>query len=68
MHDGILYAGSEDGHLYLIDAATGSEVCSLGARATIVANPVVSDDIVYVGTMGSVVWILPAGGCAGKFS
>lgn len=64
-HDGLLYVGTEEGHVYLLEAATGQEHCSWFASAAIVANPIVSDGAVYIPTRGNTIFLRPAGACQG---
>jgi outer membrane protein assembly factor BamB len=58
--DDTVYFGSDDGHLYALDAATGAESWShrLGGE---VASPAVSDGLVYVGG-GESVYSITTGG------
>jgi outer membrane protein assembly factor BamB len=68
-HDGILYVGTDESSkssVYLIEAATGREICRWGAGAGIVANPLVAERVVYVPTTDGTVYTLPAGACAGQ--
>ncbi|HEX4295789.1 MAG TPA: PQQ-binding-like beta-propeller repeat protein [Rhizomicrobium sp.] len=46
--NGILYAGTRDGHLLALDAATGAQRWSAVTAAAIVSSPTVSDGTVYV--------------------
>ncbi|HJR92723.1 MAG TPA: PQQ-binding-like beta-propeller repeat protein [Acidimicrobiia bacterium] len=66
LHNGLLYVGTHEGLMHIIDIATGQQVCEtipLGAR--IEANIVVVEDITYVPTMGFQVFTFPTGSCEG---
>ncbi|HEX6286537.1 MAG TPA: PQQ-binding-like beta-propeller repeat protein, partial [Acidimicrobiia bacterium] len=67
-HNGILYVATEEGFLHLIDVAgdTPSEVCQFDAFDPIVTNPIVTEDVTYVATMGQNIWPLPTGACDGN--
>jgi eukaryotic-like serine/threonine-protein kinase len=45
-----VYVGSNDGHLYAIDARSGREKWRLETGAEILSSPVVADGVVYVGS------------------
>jgi len=65
-HDGVLYVGTQEGVMHLVDVATGTEVCRTGPLgAAVSANPVISTDIVYVPTAGSQIFTFPVGACEG---
>lgn len=68
--DGILYVGTEEGVLHVIDVGALERedeealICAFDAQgAAIVVNPLVVDDIVYVPTRGQNIWTLAAGTC-----
>ena len=63
--DGIVYAGSEDGILFVLNASTDglSEVCEYNARAEIRVAPIIDEGVVYVGTMQGLIWMLEQGTC-----
>ncbi|HSR45727.1 MAG TPA: PQQ-binding-like beta-propeller repeat protein [Acidimicrobiia bacterium] len=65
--DGILYVVDQSGELHLIEAETGTGICSRRFGQPPVGNPVVSDGNVYVQATGVVV-IAPAGTCEGTES
>jgi len=46
-----LYAPSTDGHLYVLDAATGDELDSFDAGAELWASPLIEDASIFVATM-----------------
>ncbi|MFC4565917.1 PQQ-binding-like beta-propeller repeat protein [Nocardiopsis mangrovi] len=48
--DGVLYAGSDDGHLYAVDAASGEERWRFSSEGRVRSSPVVADGVVYVGS------------------
>lgn len=48
--DGTVYIGSDDGHLYAIDAETGKENWAYRTDGPIVSSPAVFDSKVYVGS------------------
>jgi outer membrane protein assembly factor BamB len=47
---GTVYIGSEDHHLYALDAATGSQKWAFEAGSFVDSSPVVANGIVYVGS------------------
>jgi outer membrane protein assembly factor BamB len=63
--DGMLYVGTREGLLWMIDVSseTPTEICRFDAENPIVANPVVADGIVYVSTTGQTTWTLSPGIC-----
>ena len=66
--NGILYVGTEEGILHLIDV-TGDlpePVCQFDAFDPIVTNPIVTEDAAYVATMGQNIWPIPTGACDGN--
>ena len=50
VHDGTVYAGSLDWHLYAIDAATGQENWRFKTRGSVWGSPAISDGMVYFGS------------------
>jgi outer membrane protein assembly factor BamB/tetratricopeptide (TPR) repeat protein len=66
--DDLLYIGSQDAKLYIIDVS-GPEmefVCEFDARAPIDVNPIVEGGVVYVPTRSRNMWMLPEGECSGS--
>lgn len=47
---GVVYAGGLDGHLYALDAKTGSELWRFDTGGDVDSSPAVADGVVYVGT------------------
>lgn len=66
--DGLVYAGTQDGTLIILDVTgeTPELVCTFDARDPIVVNPIVVDDVAYIGTTAHNIWVLPAGRCDGQ--
>jgi len=66
--DGTLYVGTQEGILHIIDVSsnTPEPICEFDAISAIVVNPLVVDDVVYVGTLGQSVWTLPPKSCDGS--
>ncbi len=64
-HDGTLYVGTQEGILHVIDVSskTPELICVFDAKSPIEVNPLVVDDVVYVGTIGQNVWTLPPRSC-----
>ena len=58
--DGVVYVGSEDKHLYAIDATTGKQKWKLPTAALIDASPVVDQGTVYIGSDGGVLHAVEA--------
>lgn len=67
-HDGFLYVATEEGVLHLIDVSgdTPTSVCDFDAVDPIVTNPIITDEVTYVATMGQTIWPLPTGACDGR--
>ena len=63
--DGVVYVGTEEGELHVLDALTGETRCSTDLSAPIAANPIVSDGVVYVPTRANTIYAFPAGTCSG---
>ncbi len=47
--DGVVYVGSDDGHLYAVDAQSGQERWEFQAGHLTLSRPTVADGVVYVG-------------------
>ncbi|WP_322759189.1 serine/threonine-protein kinase [Frankia sp. Cr2] len=71
--DGVVYIGSDDSHLYAIDARTGQLRWSYQTGGAVTSSPAVADGLVYVGcndaqlhavnaATGQPVWTLRTGG------
>ena len=63
--DGTLYVGTQEGILHVIDVSskTPEPICEFDAKSAIEVNPLVVDEVVYVGTTGQNVWTLPPKSC-----
>jgi outer membrane protein assembly factor BamB len=48
---GVVYVGSEDGHLYAIDRATGTLIWDYDTGSAITSSPAVANGLLYIGTM-----------------
>lgn len=48
--EGTVYVGSDDGHVYAIDAATGEQQWAYRTGGAVVSSPAVFDHVVYVGS------------------
>ena len=59
--DGVVYVGSNDNHLYALDAVTGSELWSFATAGPVVSVPTVIDGVVYVGSNDNHLYALDAG-------
>lgn len=55
-----VYIGSDDGHIYALDAATGEEQWSYQTDGAVVSSPAVFQDTVYVGSDDHYVYALTA--------
>ena len=53
---GYVLVGSSDGSLKLLDGLTGEEIARVALNANIEGSPVVFDDMIVVGTRGSVIY------------
>lgn len=58
--NGVVYVGSNDGHLYAIDAKTGAQKWLFAAKARIPSSPAVSDGRVYFGAYDGTFYALDA--------
>lgn len=68
MSDGLLYVGSQDGLMRILDT-TGEQlelVCEFDARASIDVNPIIDQGVVYIATSTANMWMLPKGQCDGQ--
>ncbi|MDH5372519.1 MAG: PQQ-like beta-propeller repeat protein, partial [Acidimicrobiia bacterium] len=61
---GILHVADDRGEVHLIDAATGSFICTRGFGLPPIGNPVVSDGVFYMQGVATLVYA-PAGTCEG---
>lgn len=57
---GTVYVGSEDGHLYAIDAAAGGQRWRFETEAGVWSSPAVSEGVVYVGSEDGSVYAVDA--------
>ena len=48
--DGVVYFGSQDGHLYAVDIATGQERWRFRTESLVFSSPAVADGVVYFGS------------------
>ncbi len=58
--NGILYIGSEDGHLYALNATTGRLLWAFPVHAFVDSSPAVSNGVVYFGAWSGYVYALNA--------
>jgi outer membrane protein assembly factor BamB len=58
--NGLVYVGSDDDHLYALDARTGAQVWSAATGGPIWSSPAVADGVVYVGSADSYVYAFDA--------
>lgn len=49
MVDGTVYIGSDDEHVYALEAASGAERWRFATNGVVSASPTVTDGVVYVG-------------------
>ncbi len=56
--DGVIYAGSDDNHVYALSAATGTELWRFEAGDVVRSSPTVVDGVVYVGSNDNHVYAL----------
>src|SRR5690349_16858950 len=57
---GVVYIGSDDGHVYALKAATGARLWAYDTGAPVVSSPAVSGNVVYVGAGNGTVYALRA--------
>jgi hypothetical protein len=58
--NGMVYVGSDDGNVYALDSATGTEQWSLATGFGVVSCPAVASGVVYVGSADGNVYALDA--------
>jgi outer membrane protein assembly factor BamB len=58
--NGIVYVGSDDGHVYALYAANGSQVWSFSTGGPVRSSPAVANGVVYVGSDDDDVYALNA--------
>jgi hypothetical protein len=63
--DGVVYAGSVDGRVHALDAATGASIWSVATTGEIRGSPAVAGGLVYVGCGSGALRALDAGPPAG---
>ena len=69
LSDGLLYAASSDGFVYVLDTNEDlAEVCRYDAGAPIQIGPVIDQGVVYVPSSEQLIWMFPAGDCDGRVS
>ena len=56
--DGVLYFGSEDHHVYALDAAAGDPLWKFETGDAVLTTPTVAGDVVYVGSEDEYVYAL----------
>ena len=61
VRDGAAYVGSDDNHVYALDAATGELLWSFATDDVVRSSPAVSQGIVYVGSNDNHLYALDAG-------
>ena len=59
--DGVVYAGSDDSHVYALDAGTGELRWSFGTGGAVRSSPTVAAGILYVGSDDNHLYALDAG-------
>lgn len=57
---GVVYAGSDDGHLYALDAASGARLWSFTASSALYSSPAVSYGLVFVASSKGKVYAVDA--------
>jgi outer membrane protein assembly factor BamB len=65
--NGVVYAGSDDGHVYALNAATGAKLWSFRTAGVVVSSPAVANGVVYVGSFDNL-YALNAATGAGLWS
>jgi outer membrane protein assembly factor BamB len=48
---GVVYVGSEDGHLYAVDRTTGALLWDYATGGDITSSPAVANGLLYIGSM-----------------
>jgi eukaryotic-like serine/threonine-protein kinase len=66
--DGVVYIGSNDGHLYAFDAGTGARIWSYAAAGSVTSSPVLSGGVLYVGSDDSRLHAVDAASGAGRWT
>jgi outer membrane protein assembly factor BamB len=46
----VLYIGSDDGHLYAVNAQNGTKLWDFATGGPIISSPAYSDGLIYVGS------------------
>jgi eukaryotic-like serine/threonine-protein kinase len=62
VQDGVVYVGSEDGHLYARNATNGNDLWAVPTGHTIDAPPTIDGQTVYVGNSAGQMWAITIGG------
>jgi uncharacterized repeat protein (TIGR01451 family) len=57
---GVVYVGSQDGHVYALNAAKGSKLWSFSSPAYIVSSPAVINGVVYIGAANGALYAINA--------
>jgi outer membrane protein assembly factor BamB len=58
--DGVVYVGSQDGNLYALDAASGTQLWAFLTGAEILSTPAVVNGVVYVGSQDGNLYAIDA--------
>ncbi|MDP8957782.1 MAG: PQQ-binding-like beta-propeller repeat protein, partial [Actinomycetota bacterium] len=58
---GVVYVGSDDGHLYALDAGSGEELWSFQTGGAVVSSPAIAEGAVFVTSMGGTIYALGPG-------
>jgi hypothetical protein len=61
--NGVVYIGSDDWHIYALDARTGTQLWSSQTGGSIESSPAVANGVVYVGSNDHKLYAFNAGGC-----
>ena len=56
----MIYVGSDDGHLYALDASSGALLRRYKTDGPVLSSPTVADGVVYVGSGDGHIYALPA--------
>jgi outer membrane protein assembly factor BamB len=59
--DGVVYIGSDDGHLYAVDRQTGQELWRFETGGNIISTPAVSEGVVFFGSQDFYLYAVWAG-------